>query len=88
MWLKTSGVVEKLSANEIVIKTDSGQKDVYHLIKFQRSNQGTCMNQRPIVNKGDRIEAGRIIADGASTSNGELSLGKNPLIGFMTWGRL
>ena len=82
---KNSGVVEKLSANEIVIKTDSGQKDVYHLIKFQRSNQGTCMNQRPIVNKGDRIEAGRIIADGASTSNGELSLGKNPLIGFMTW---
>ena len=82
---KNSGVVEKLSADEIVIKTDSGQKDVYHLIKFQRSNQGTCMNQRPIVNKGERIEAGRIIADGASTSNGELSLGKNPLIGFMTW---
>ena len=82
---KNSGVVDKISANEIVIKTDSGQKDVYHLIKFQRSNQGTCMNQRPIVNKGERIEAGRIIADGASTSNGELSLGKNPLIGFMTW---
>ena len=82
---KNSGVVDKLSANEIVIKTDSGQKDVYHLIKFQRSNQGTCMNQRPIVNKGERVEAGRIIADGASTSNGELSLGKNPLIGFMTW---
>ncbi len=82
---KNSGVVEKLSANEIVIKTDSGQRDTYHLIKFQRSNQGTCMNQRPIVDKGERIEAGRIIADGASTSNGELSLGKNPLIGFMTW---
>ena len=82
---KNSGVVDKLSANEIVIKTDSGQKDVYHLIKFQRSNQGTCMNQRPIVNKGERVEAGRIIADGASTSYGELSLGKNPLIGFMTW---
>ena len=82
---KNGGVVDKLSANEIVIKTDSGQKDVYHLIKFQRSNQGTCMNQRPIVNKGERVEAGRIIADGASTSNGELSLGKNPLIGFMTW---
>ncbi len=82
---KNSGVVERLSADEIVIKTDSGQRDTYHLIKFQRSNQGTCMNQRPIVNKGERIEAGRIIADGASTSDGELSLGKNPLIGFMTW---
>ncbi len=82
---KNSGVVERLCADEIVIKTDSGQRDTYHLIKFQRSNQGTCMNQRPIVNKGDRIEAGRIIADGASTSDGELSLGKNPLIGFMTW---
>ena len=82
---KNSGIVERLSADEIVIKTDSGQRDTYHLIKFQRSNQGTCMNQRPIVNKGERIEAGRIIADGASTSNGELSLGKNPLIGFMTW---
>ncbi|MCD8036744.1 MAG: DNA-directed RNA polymerase subunit beta [Clostridiales bacterium] len=82
---KNSGAVERLSADEIVIKTDSGQRDTYHLIKFQRSNQGTCMNQRPIVNKGERIEAGRIIADGASTSDGELSLGKNPLIGFMTW---
>jgi len=69
---KNSGIVERLSADEIVIKTDSGQRDTYHLIKFQRSNQGTCMNQRPIVNKGERIEAGRIIADGASTSNGEL----------------
>ena len=82
---KKGGVVEKLSANEIVIKNDEGQRDVYHLIKFQRSNQGTCLNQRPIVNKGERVEAGRIIADGASTSNGELALGKNPLIGFMTW---
>ena len=82
---KKGGVVEKLSANEIVIKNDEGQRYVYHLIKFQRSNQGTCLNQRPIVNKGERVEAGRIIADGASTSNGELALGKNPLIGFMTW---
>jgi len=82
---KKGGVVEKLSANEIIIKNDEGQRDVYHLIKFQRSNQGTCLNQRPIVNKGERVEAGRIIADGASTSNGELALGKNPLIGFMTW---
>ena len=82
---KKGGVVEKLSANEIVIKNDEGQRDVSHLIKFQRSNQGTCLNQRPIVNKGERVEEGRIIADGASTSNGELALGKNPLIGFMTW---
>ena len=82
---KNAGVVDKVSADEIVVKTESGQRDVYRLIKFQRSNQGTCMNQRPIVFKGEKIEAGRIIADGASTSNGELSLGKNPLIGFMTW---
>ena len=78
---KNSGVVEKLSANEIVVKTDNGSRDSYKLIKFQRSNQGTCMNQKPIVDLGQRVEAGTIIADGASTSNGELALGKNPLIG-------
>ncbi len=83
---KYDGVVEKVSADEITIKRDSdGTRDVYRLIKFQRSNQDTCMNQKPIVNLGDRIKEGDIIADGASTDNGELALGKNPLIGFMTW---
>ena len=82
---KHSGVVEKSSSKEIVIRCDDGTKDTYHVIKFARSNQGNCMNQRPIVCKGDRVEAGEVIADGPSTSNGEIALGKNPLIGFMTW---
>ncbi len=82
---KKSGVVEKAAAKEIVIKNDDGTKTPYKLVKFARSNQGTCINQRPIVNKGDRVEAGQVIADGPSTSQGELALGKNPLIGFMTW---
>lgn len=79
------GVVYKVSADEIVIKTDSGEKDSYRLSKFMRSNQGTCINQKPIVSKGDRVEADDIIADGPSTENGEVGLGKNVLIGFMTW---
>jgi len=78
------GVVEKVTANEIVIKTKKGL-DTYKLLKFARSNQGTCLNQRPIVVKGEKIKAGDIIADGPSTQNGELSLGKNILIAFMTW---
>ncbi len=82
---KNAGVVEKSSSKEIVIRQDDGTKDVYHVIKFARSNQGNCMNQRPIVNKGDRVEAGEVIADGPSTAGGEIALGKNPLIGFMTW---
>ena len=82
---KHSGVVEKSSSKEIVIRCDDGTKDTYHVIKFARSNQGNCMNQRPIVCKGDRVEEGEVIADGPSTSNGEIALGKNPLIGFMTW---
>ena len=82
---KNSGVVEKLSANEIVIKTETGTRDTYKLIKYQRSNQSTCLNQKPIVNLGQQVKAGDIIADGASTYQGELALGKNPLIGFMTW---
>ncbi|MGN1085010.1 MAG: DNA-directed RNA polymerase subunit beta, partial [Lachnospiraceae bacterium] len=82
---KKSGVVERAAANEIVIKNDDGTKDTYKLSKFTRSNQGTCINQRPIVSKGEKIEAGQVIADGPSTSQGELALGKNPLIGFMTW---
>ena len=80
-----SGIVEKSTAREIVIKNDDGTKTPYKLLKFARSNQGTCINQRPIVNKGDRVDAGQVIADGPSTSQGELALGKNPLIGFMTW---
>ena len=82
---KNAGVVEKVSADEVVIRTDDGQKDVYHLIKFKRSNQGTCVNQRPIVNVGDDVKAGEVIADGPATSLGEISLGKNALIGFLTW---
>ncbi|MBO7148618.1 MAG: DNA-directed RNA polymerase subunit beta, partial [Clostridia bacterium] len=82
---KAAGVVERVSADEITIRTDSGKKDTYHLIKFKRSNQGTCLNQRPIVNVGERVEEGEVIADGPATSNGEISLGKNALIGFMTW---
>ena len=82
---KHDGVVEKSTSKEIVIKCDDGTKDTYHVIKFARSNQANCMNQRPIVVKGERVKAGDVIADGASTSNGEIALGKNPLIGFMTW---
>ncbi len=82
---KHDGVVEKSNSKEIVIKCDDGTKDTYHVIKFARSNQGNCMNQRPIVVKGERVKAGEVIADGASTSGGEIALGKNPLIGFMTW---
>ena len=82
---KHDGVVEKSTSKEIIIKCDDGTKDTYHVIKFARSNQGNCMNQRPIVVKGERVKAGDVIADGASTANGEIALGKNPLIGFMTW---
>ena len=83
---KRDGVVEYSTSKEICIKADEdGTKDIYHVIKFARSNQGNCMNQRPIVNKGDHVEAGDILADGASTCGGEMALGKNPLIGFMTW---
>ena len=85
---KNSGVVERVSANEIVIRNDESMRDTYKLIKYQRSNQSTCLNQKPIVNVGDRVEAGQIIADGASTCQGELALGKNPLIGFHDMGRL
>ncbi len=80
-----SGVVESAESAQIVIKSDEGTRDVYKLTKFSRSNQSNCYNQRPIVFKGDRVNAGEVIADGPSTSNGELALGKNPLIGFMTW---
>ena len=79
------GIVERSTSTEIQIKQDDGKLRKYKLTKFQRSNQSTCYNQRAIVFKGDRVEAGDVIADGPSTSNGELALGKNPLIGFMTW---
>ncbi len=79
------GVVEHSASTEIVIRQDDGKLRTYKLTKFLRSNQSNCYNQRPIVFKGDRIEAGDVIADGPSTSNGEMALGKNPLIGFMTW---
>ncbi len=82
---KEGGVVEKVSADEIVIRNDSGAVDKYKLIKFTRSNQGTCVNQRPIVSHGERVEKDDIIADGPSTKNGEIGLGRNILIGFMTW---
>ena len=83
---KRDGVVEYSTSKEICIKADEdGTKDIYHVIKFARSNQGNCMNQRPIVFKGEHVKAGEVIADGPSTSGGEIALGKNPLIGFMTW---
>ncbi len=83
---KNAGVVERSASNEIIIKRDSdGNRDVYRLTKFKRSNQSNCYNQKPIVYKGDHVEKGEVIADGPSTKNGEIALGKNPLIGFMTW---
>ena len=83
---KNAGIVERSASNEIVIKRDSdGNRDVYRLIKFSRSNQSNSYNQKPIVYKGDHVEKGEVIADGPSTKDGEIALGKNPLIGFMTW---
>ena len=81
---KNDGVVSYVSANKIIIDTKTG-KDEYHLIKYQRSNQGTCINQKPIVLKGEKVKKGDVIADGPSTDKGELALGKNILVGFMTW---
>ena len=80
-----AGTVESSTSTEIVIRHEDGTKKSYRLTKFQRSNQSNCYNQRPIVNKGDHVEKGEVIADGPSTSGGEMALGKNPLIGFMTW---
>ncbi len=82
---KEDGVVERVSADEIVIRNEQGANHTYKLIKFMRSNQGTCINQRPIVELGEKITKGQVIADGPATSNGEISLGKNALVGFMTW---
>ncbi len=82
---KTTGVVTSVSADEIIVKDDLGMEMRYVLTKFKRSNQGTCINQRPIVNLGERVEKGQVLADGPATADGEISLGKNALIGFMTW---
>ncbi len=82
---KKNGTIESSESKRIVVRNDDGTRDEYRLTKFSRSNQSNCYNQRPIVFKGDRVAAGQVIADGPSTSNGELALGKNPLIGFMTW---
>ena len=82
---KKAGTIERSESNQITMKNDDGTRDVYHLTKFSRSNQSNCYNQRPIVFKGEHVEAGQVIADGPSTSMGEIALGKNPLIGFMTW---
>ena len=82
---KNSGRVERVDADKIVVVCEDGTKDVYELIKFKRTNQGTCFNQRPVVRKDQLVEAGQVIADGPATANGEISLGKNALIGFMTW---
>ena len=82
---KKAGTISYSCSNEIRMNNDDGTKDVYHLTKFMRSNQSNCYNQKPIVFKGDHVEAGEVIADGPSTYQGELALGKNPLIGFMTW---
>ena len=82
---KHAGVVERSSSKLIIVKCDDGTRDEYRLTKFSRSNQSNCYNQRPIVFKDERVEAGQVLADGPSTKNGEIALGKNPLIGFMTW---
>ncbi|MBE5840953.1 MAG: DNA-directed RNA polymerase subunit beta [Butyrivibrio sp.] len=82
---RKAGTVDFVDSKLIQMTYDDGEKEEFHLIKFQRSNQSNCYNQRPIVFKGDHVEAGQVIADGPSTSQGELGLGKNPLIGFMTW---
>ncbi|WP_099469182.1 DNA-directed RNA polymerase subunit beta [Konateibacter massiliensis] len=82
---KKSGTIERSTSKEITMKNDDGTRDVYRLTKFIRSNQSNCYNQKPIVFKGEHVEKGQVIADGPSTANGEIALGKNPLIGFMTW---
>ena len=82
---KAAGVVERVSSDYIVVRREDGSRDEYHLTKFKRSNQSNCYNQKPIVDKGQVVEAGEVLADGPATSGGEIGLGKNPLIGFMTW---
>ena len=82
---KNSGIAERVTADEIIIKREDGVKDRYKLLKFKRSNAGTCINQAPIINKGDQIEKGDVIADGPATDLGEIALGRNMFVAFMTW---
>ena len=82
---KNAGVVERVTANNIEIRSDNGELEKRKLLKFTRSNQGTCINQKPVVSKGERIEEGQVIADGPSTDKGELALGRNILVAFMPW---
>ena len=82
---KSNGVIDKVTGDEIVLKNEKGNKEVYKLQKFKRTNGGTCINQRPIVVKGEKVKAGDVIADGPSTQNGEMALGKNVIIAFTTW---
>ncbi|CAM0496883.1 DNA-directed RNA polymerase subunit beta [Thermoanaerobacter kivui] len=82
---KNDGIVEKVTADKVVIRTKDGRRDEYNLLKFKRSNQGTCINQRPIVNEGDEVKKGQVICDGPSTDQGEIALGRNVLVGFMPW---
>ncbi|HCS74576.1 MAG TPA: DNA-directed RNA polymerase subunit beta, partial [Clostridiales bacterium] len=82
---KESGVVRKVSADQIIIRSDDNKDHRYKLLKFKRSNQGTCINQRPIVSEGEIVEKGQTIVDGPSTDEGEIALGRNILIGFMSW---
>ncbi len=82
---RRGGVVRSVSADEVRVTADNGETDIYHILKFMRSNQSTCINQVPVVNRGERVEKGDVIADGPAIHNGEISLGKNALIGFMTW---
>ncbi len=85
MLARNAGVVTSVTSSDIVITKDSGEKETYPLYKFVRTNQGTCINQRSIVNKGDRVEAGQILVDSSSTEQGELALGQNVLCAFMSW---
>ncbi len=82
---RNSGVAEKVTGEEIVVKTDKGDRDIYRLEKYKRSNQNSCINQKPVVREGDRVERGEVITDGAATDQGELALGRNILVGFMSW---
>ena len=82
---KNAGTVEYVDATKILIRREDDGVDVYNMLKFKRSNQGTCINQKPIVNHGEHVEKGEVIADGPSTDDGEIALGRNLLVGFMTW---
>ena len=82
---KRAGIVERVVGNEIRVRAEDGSVDVYELLKFKRSNQGTCVNQRPIVNKGDKVVEKQVLADGPATDHGELALGHNVIVAYMPW---